>query len=89
MNQAQRTGETRKLIRGILLCVTGILLGILSLVVCCYSFGIDLHSEGWNREAAEPKSIHRLLLIGSLVGFAIAIPLFWVGFFQVSHPKAK
>ena len=81
-----RTDESKWWKAG-LLCAAGTLIGFFSLVLCCYSFGVNFSTEGWSEQAGEPTSSRRVVLAVSLVGFAVAIPVFWVGFFRLSHPE--
>lgn len=76
-------------IRGAALCGFGILIGLVSLVLCCFAFGADFRSEGWGDLNASSPGLRREYLIASLVGFGAAIPLFWVGFFRITHFESR
>ena len=77
----------RIVVQGAVLCGVGVLIGMIALVMCCYSFGVDFRGEGWGEMGANSSVLRRQSLILSLVGFGVAIPLFWVGFFRITHPE--
>jgi hypothetical protein len=68
-------------LRGVLLVVAGMLLGALALGVFCFALGVNLADEGGSND----QQANRPALIVSLVGFAIATLLFWIGFVQTTR----
>tara|TARA_R110002049_G_scaffold2750_8_gene22133 strand:+ start:43704 stop:44018 length:315 start_codon:yes stop_codon:yes gene_type:complete len=77
----------RGLLTGVVLCGLGILIGSIALVLCCYSFGADFSGEGWGDAASAQPQPRRISFVMSLGGFALSIPLFWIGFFRIVHPE--
>jgi hypothetical protein len=79
----------RVVVQGAALCGFGVLIGMIALVLCCYSFGVDFRGEGWGDMSANSSVLRRNSLIGSLACFFVAIPIFWVGFFRITHPESR
>lgn len=72
-------------IRGAAISAAGVLLGMLSLGLFCHSLGVNFSEEGWS----ETRQINRGAMIASLVGFALATLLFWIGFIQAAHARTE
>ena len=81
------TSAAHGVIVGCSLCGIGIVIGSVALLFCCYSLGADFRDEGWGELASTQPGPRRIWFVLSLIGFAIAIPLFWVGFFRIVHPE--
>lgn len=78
------SGGSKPWLRGAIISASGVLVGTLSLVLFCYALGLNLQDEGWPEE----RQINGTLLATSLVGFAAAILVFWLGFFQTTDSKS-
>ena len=72
-------------LRGVLLASGGIVMGALSLALFCFALGVSFSEEGWS----ENRAVDGPALVGSLVGFAIATLLFWIGFVQTTRATGK
>jgi hypothetical protein len=68
-------------LRGVLISSAGVVIGMIAFALFCFSLGLNFQDEGW----AADRQIHRPSLVGSLVGLAIAILVFWLGFFQTTR----
>ncbi len=72
--------------RGALITGLGVLLGCLALTLFCHAMGLNFSDEGW-AENQNAWQENRAALIGSFVGFGLAILIFWLGFFLTIHSK--
>ena len=71
---------------GALVATLGVVVGTASLVLFCYALGLNLQDEGWS-DAQVAWGPHPIALASSLVGFAISILLFWLGFVRITRSK--
>jgi hypothetical protein len=60
-------------------------IGTVAFAVFCYSLGLSFSDEGWADNQASAWQTNRVALIGSLVGFSVAILAFWLGFIQTTR----
>lgn len=72
--------------RGVAVSAIGIAVGMVSLGLFCFSLGLNFRDEGWS-DGQPTWEKNWAWLLCSLVGFAIAILVFWMGFFQTTHSK--
>ena len=70
-------------VRGAILSTLGVVVGAIAFALFCHAFGLNFSDEGW-AENHDPWETSPGSLIGSFLGFAIAILLFWFGFFQTT-----
>ena len=61
-------------------------MGLVSLMLCCFAFGANLESEGWGDVSAQSAIGRQIPFVLSLIGFGVAIPVFWIGFFRLTDP---
>jgi len=74
-------------LRGAVISVIGVLIGTVAFVLFCYALGLNFSDEGW-ADNGKPWQTNRGALIGSLVGIAVAILVFWLGFIQITRVKS-
>ncbi len=72
-------------LRGAVISGLGVVIGTVAFAVFCYSLGLNFSDEGWADNQPSPWQTNRIALIGSLVGFAVAILVFWLGFIQTTR----
>ena len=70
-------------LRGAVTSAAGVLVGSLALALFCYALGLNFSDEGWPQD----QPINRFMLVLSLAGFALAILIFWLGFFQTTYSR--
>ena len=70
----------------VLLVVIGALIGTAALTLFCYALGLNLTDQGWPKDFVLDNP-RRLALFASLIAAAVAILVFWIGFFRFTHPK--
>lgn len=73
-------------LRGVIISAAGVIIGATALVSFCYSLGLNFQDEGWG-DNEQGWQTNRPALFGSLVGFALAILVFWLGFFQTTNSR--
>ena len=87
MNRNEEHETSYPWVRGAVMSGVGALIGTIAFAVFCYALGLNFTDEGWS-ENASPTPARRIALIGSLIGFVVAILIFWLGFFQTIRSKS-
>lgn len=75
--------------RGAAITSLGVVIGLIAFALFCNALGLNFQDEGWAEGRDQPWQTHRTQLIGSLVGFAIAILLFWLGFIDTTRSRTS
>lgn len=74
-------------INGAIIGAIGALIGLASLAWFCSALGLNFSDEGWAGDNPENWKANRTALIGSCLGFVIAVLVFWIGFFQTTDRR--
>jgi len=88
MSSDQDHVPTHAWIRGAAISALGVLVGAIAFVLFCYTLGLNFTDEGWANHPNQPWQVNRVHLIGSFVGFAVGILLFWMGFVQTTRSSS-
>jgi hypothetical protein len=88
MSSSQDSDPRHSWYRGAAISALGVLIGTIAFGTFCYAFGLNFSDEGWSDSHDQPWQTHRTQLIGSLIGFTIAILLFWLGFIQTTRSRS-
>lgn len=86
MDSPPNPESNRPWLRGAMISGLGVLIGGIAFVSFCFALGLNFSDQGWP-EHQNPWQTNRVALIGTFVGFGIAILLFWLGFFQATRSK--
>ena len=83
----QSTGPPKSWVPAALMVGFAVMLGIVSLALFCYAWGLNFSDEGWGTPDGQAPQVKQIPLIAAVAGTVISTLVFWWGFMRLTRSR--